>query len=166
MKATAAVATHGSPVKRALAMKACQPTLVKYAETAAFKPLSGILPNLLLNRYTAAENPKAEIPTATKTADGSTPNKRKITLSIAVKMMRRGIYLLKDTSSVDEPSPCWKIRRKDISGTCLTTLLLMNFTTGEHRNFSTLSYLFMQSLQDTWLGGARRKLLRQVPRST
>jgi hypothetical protein len=93
------------------------------------------LPNLLLNRYTAAEKPNAETPTATKTADGSTPNKRKITLSIAVKMMRLGIYLTKDTSSVDEPSTCWKKRRKDIPGTYHTTLLLISLTTGEHRNF-------------------------------
>ncbi len=93
MQATAVVASHSSPVKRSLAMMGCRPTLVKYAETAAFKPLSGILLNLLLYRYTAAEKPKAETPTATKTADGSTPNKRKIALSIAVKMMRLGIYL-------------------------------------------------------------------------
>jgi hypothetical protein len=158
MEATAAIATHGSPVKRALAMKGYKPTLVKYAETAASKPLSGILPNLLLNRYTAAEKPNAETLTPTKTADGSTPNKRKITLIIAVKMMRLGTYLTKDTSSVDEPSPCWKTRRKDISGTCRTTLLLISLTTDAHRNFS--SHLFMQSLQGT------RRFQRQVPRNT
>jgi hypothetical protein len=35
-----------------------------------------------------------------------------------------------------------------------------------HRNFSTLSHLFMQSLHDTCLGGARRRLPRQAPRYT
>ena len=163
MKATAEIASHGSPVKRALAMKGCKPTLVKYAETAASKPLFGILPNLLLNRYTAAEKPNAEIPTATKTADGSTPNKRETTLSIAVKMMRLGTYLTKDTSSVDEPSTCWKIRRKDIPGTYHTTLLLINLTTGEHRNF--LGRLLMQLLLGMCPGGARRRLPRQTPKT-
>jgi hypothetical protein len=67
-------------------------------------------------------------------------------------MMRLGIYLTKDTSPVDEPSTCWKKRRKDVSGTCRTTLLLINPTTDAHRNF--LGHLLMQSLQDTRLGEA------------